>query len=58
VCNPLTKGGAQRNITPTELDFFYRESQVHGRVHDEAPAVIGGQPAVNGAAYDDPENSS
>jgi CubicO group peptidase (beta-lactamase class C family) len=42
VYNPLNKGFSQRNIPPTEVDLFYRESQVHGRVHDEAAAVLGG----------------
>jgi CubicO group peptidase (beta-lactamase class C family) len=42
VYNPLKKGFTKSDIPPTEVDLFYRESQVHGRVHDEAAAVFGG----------------
>lgn len=42
VYNPLKKGFTKREIPPAEKDLFYRESQVHGRVHDEAAAVFGG----------------
>lgn len=42
VYNPLEKGFSKGEIPPTEMDLFYRESQVHGRVHDEAAAVFGG----------------
>ncbi|WP_158275583.1 serine hydrolase domain-containing protein [Marinilabilia rubra] len=42
VYNPLNKGFTKSDIPPTEVDLFYRESQVHGRVHDEAAAVFGG----------------
>lgn len=42
VYNPLSQGFSRFEIPPTEKDIFYRESQVHGRVHDEAAAVLGG----------------
>lgn len=42
VYNPLSHGFSRIEIPPTEMDVFYRESQVHGRVHDEAAAVLGG----------------
>lgn len=39
--NPLRKLPNNR-ILPTELDANYRHQQVHGFVHDEAAAVMGG----------------
>ncbi len=38
---PLQKFPADR-IIPTEYDNYYRKQQVHGTVHDEAAAVLGG----------------
>lgn len=32
----------QSRITPTELDTFFRKTLVHGRVHDEGSAMLGG----------------
>jgi CubicO group peptidase (beta-lactamase class C family) len=42
VYNPLSHGFSRFEIPPTEKDIYYRESQVHGRVHDEAASVLGG----------------
>lgn len=39
--NPLQKFPANR-VIPTEYDQYYRKQQVHGTVHDEAAAVLGG----------------
>ncbi|MFW6389157.1 MAG: glycoside hydrolase family 3 N-terminal domain-containing protein [Marinilabiliaceae bacterium] len=39
--NPLRKYSLQQ-ITPTEYDSVFRKKQIHGRVHDEAAAVMGG----------------
>ncbi|MBI9060484.1 MAG: serine hydrolase [Marinilabiliaceae bacterium] len=41
VYNPLQKLPYNR-IIPTELDTNYRHQQIHGFVHDEAAAVMGG----------------
>jgi CubicO group peptidase (beta-lactamase class C family) len=38
---PLRKYSHQE-ITPTEYDAVFRKKQIHGRVHDEAAAVMGG----------------
>ncbi|MFO8001133.1 MAG: glycoside hydrolase family 3 N-terminal domain-containing protein [Marinilabilia sp.] len=38
---PLREYSLQQ-ITPTEYDSSFRKKQVHGRVHDEAAAVMGG----------------
>ena len=41
--NPLTRGGFPLSqIMPTEVDNAFRHSLVHGFVHDEASAVVGG----------------
>ena len=41
--NPLTRGGYPLSqIIPTEYDNAFRKSLVHGFVHDEASAVVGG----------------
>lgn len=32
----------QENIVPTEIDTFFRKTLVHGQVHDEAAAMMGG----------------
>lgn len=42
VYNPLKKGFTEREIPPTEDDQYFRKTLVHGRVHDEAAAVLGG----------------
>lgn len=42
VYNPLQKGFSKEEIAPTEEDPDFRESIVHGRVHDEAAAILGG----------------
>ncbi|MDG5800257.1 serine hydrolase [Marinilabiliaceae bacterium ANBcel2] len=42
VYNPLQKGFSKYEIPPTEFDSYFRSSLVHGRVHDEAAAVLGG----------------
>lgn len=39
--NPLSIFPAHR-IVPTETDNYFRREQVHGYVHDEASAVLGG----------------
>ncbi|MGF1586150.1 MAG: serine hydrolase domain-containing protein [Bacteroidales bacterium] len=39
--NPRTFFPAHR-IVPTETDYYFRKEQVHGYVHDEASAVLGG----------------
>ena len=39
--NPLQKFAADQ-IVPTEYDNYYRKQQIHGTVHDEAAAVLGG----------------
>jgi CubicO group peptidase (beta-lactamase class C family) len=39
--NPLSTFPAHR-IVPTETDNYFRKSVVHGYVHDEASAVLGG----------------
>ncbi|MGM0377248.1 MAG: glycoside hydrolase family 3 N-terminal domain-containing protein [Bacteroidota bacterium] len=38
---PLREYSLQQ-ITPTEYDAVFRKKQIHGRVHDEAAAVMGG----------------
>ncbi len=40
--NPLYKGIALRNIVPTELDTVFRKQLLHGTVHDEGAAMMGG----------------
>ena len=42
VYNPLHKGFSREEIPPTEEDTIFRYNLVHGRVHDEAAAVMGG----------------
>ncbi len=39
--NPLTRFPKER-IVPTERDTFFRKIQVHGTVHDETAAMLGG----------------
>ena len=39
--NPLNKFPASQ-IIPTEMDTLFRKKQVHGTVHDEAAAMLGG----------------
>ncbi len=39
--NPLDHVALER-IVPTEMDTFFRHQQVHGRVHDEAAAMLNG----------------
>ncbi len=39
--NPLSSVPLQ-DIVPTELDTFFRNTLVHGRVHDEAAAMLNG----------------
>ena len=39
--SPLQKFSPDR-IVPTEYDRYYRKQQIHGTVHDEAAAVLGG----------------
>ncbi len=39
--NPL-RFYAKNNIVPTELDTFFRQEQIHGRVHDEGAIMMGG----------------
>ena len=41
--NPLDKGQiSKERILPTEHDSLWRKQLVHGRVHDEAAAMLGG----------------
>ena len=40
--NPVTNGYPLSQIIPTEVDKAFRKSLVHGFVHDEASAVVGG----------------
>ena len=42
VYNPLQKGFLKEEIPPTEEDIYFRKNLVHGRVHDEAAAALGG----------------
>ncbi len=42
VYNPLQKGYTKDEIAPTEYDQNFRKALVHGRVHDEASAILGG----------------
>ncbi len=39
--NPLNKF-ADSLIVPTEIDTFFRQTQIHGKVHDEGAIVMGG----------------
>ena len=39
--NPLERFDQDR-IVPTERDTFFRKTQIHGRVHDEGAAMMGG----------------
>ncbi|WP_433813021.1 serine hydrolase domain-containing protein [Flavobacterium johnsoniae] len=39
--NPL-KWTSSENVTPTELDNFFRKDTIRGYVHDEAAAIFGG----------------
>jgi CubicO group peptidase (beta-lactamase class C family) len=40
--NPLHKGIPIQNIVPTELDTEFRKQLLHGTVHDEGAAMMGG----------------
>lgn len=40
--NPLSRGIPLRNIVPTELDTAFRKQLLHGTVHDEGAAMMGG----------------
>lgn len=40
--NPLQHGKTIEKIVPTEVDNFWRMGLVHGTVHDESAAVMGG----------------
>jgi CubicO group peptidase (beta-lactamase class C family) len=40
--NPLHKGILLRDIVPTELDTAFRKQLLHGTVHDEGAAMMGG----------------
>ena len=39
--NPL-KWTSEENVTPTEIDNFFRKDTIKGYVHDEAAAIFGG----------------
>jgi CubicO group peptidase (beta-lactamase class C family) len=39
---PLEKGVPLERIVPTELDTLWRMAMIHGTVHDESAAVMGG----------------
>lgn len=40
--NPMQKGVNRFEIAPTEYDFYFRNEQVWGQVHDRNAAVFGG----------------
>lgn len=40
--NPLAHGVSLNQITPTEEDNFFRMQKVHGHVHDQGAAMLGG----------------
>ena len=40
--NPLVKGYELYQIAPTEYDYYFRDEQVWGQVHDRNAAVFGG----------------
>jgi CubicO group peptidase (beta-lactamase class C family) len=40
--NPLNKGFEIYQIAPTEYDYYFREEQVWGNVHDRNAAIYGG----------------
>ena len=40
--NPLNKGFSLNEIVPTEEDHYWRNTRVHGRVHDMGAAMTGG----------------
>ena len=40
--NPLVKGFELYEIAPTEYDYYFRDEQVWGQVHDRNAAVFGG----------------
>ena len=40
--NPLNKGFELYHIAPTEYDYYFREEQVWGYVHDRNAAILGG----------------
>ncbi|WP_448519988.1 serine hydrolase domain-containing protein [Rhodoflexus sp.] len=40
--NPLQNGIPLRSIVPTELDIAFRQQLLHGTVHDEGAAMMGG----------------
>ena len=40
--NPLQNGIAKDRIIPTEVDNFFRHQELHGDVHDQNAAILGG----------------
>lgn len=42
VFNPLSKGIPPSDIVPTEIDSVFRKQLLHGTVHDEGAAMMGG----------------
>lgn len=40
--NPLNDGTNLNDIVPTEIDTFFRQTPLHGVVHDEGAALMGG----------------
>ncbi|MCL3781610.1 class C beta-lactamase-related serine hydrolase [Prolixibacteraceae bacterium JC049] len=42
VFNPLKHGYKKEQIVPTEYDSVFRKQQIHGWVHDEGAAIMGG----------------
>lgn len=40
--NPLQKGFELYHIAPTEYDYYFREEQVWGNVHDRNATILGG----------------
>ena len=39
---PLEKGFSLEEVVPTEEDGYWRNTTVHGRVHDMGAAMMGG----------------
>lgn len=40
--HPLMNGFSRKNIAPTERDYIWRNEMIHGTVHDEFAAILGG----------------
>lgn len=40
--NPTRNGFTRSRIAPTEIDSMYRKATVHGTVHDQVAAMVGG----------------